>query len=82
MPIMDIFDAEPSVKELSSAIDALVAGKAPGSDGIPAEILKCAKHSLLDHLHQLLCLCFARVILKRLQTLADKVYPESQIMQI
>ena len=120
MPTMDILDVEPSFKELSSAIEALVAGKAPGSDGIPAEIIKCAKHPLLDHLHHLLCLCwregavpqdmrdaniitlhkkgdrgdcnnyrgisllstvgklFARVILKRLQTLADRVYPESQ----
>ncbi|KAG6932562.1 hypothetical protein G0U57_021216, partial [Chelydra serpentina] len=35
---------------------------------------------LLEHLHDLLCRCWdvARVIVNRLQKLADRVYPESQ----
>nr|KAG5709927.1 hypothetical protein BaRGS_029969 [Batillaria attramentaria] len=95
--------------------------KAPGKDGIPPEVLKSGKPALLQHLHELLCLCwekghvlqdmrdatiitlyknkgdrsdcnnyrgisllsivgkvFARVVLARLQSLASRVYPESQ----
>ena len=107
--------------DLSEALDKLASGKAPGKDGIPAEILKCAKNTLLKELHDILLLCwregevpqdmrdaniitlyknkgdrsdcnnyrgisllsivgkaFARVVLKRLQVLAERVYPESQ----
>ena len=32
--------------------------KAPGQDGIPAEVFKCGGSQLLDTLHQLLCKCW------------------------
>lgn len=121
MPVMEELDLPPSVEELSKAIDSLAHGKAPGSDGIPAEVIQCGKPALLNHLHELLCQCweegtvpqdmrdanivtlyknkgdrsdcnnyrgisllsiigkaFAKVVLKRLQALAERVYPESQ----
>ena len=121
LPVMDELDAEPTIEELDKAIDALSNGKAPGSDGIPPEVIKSGKSALLEPLHELLCLCwkegavpqdmrdatiitlcknkgdrsdcnnyrgislmsivgkvFARVLLTRLQVLADCVYPESQ----
>ncbi|KAI8517538.1 hypothetical protein Bbelb_035550 [Branchiostoma belcheri] len=96
-------------------------GKAPGSDGIPPELLKLDVPILKEHLLDLLLSCwregripqelkdaklvtlyknkgsrqecgnyraiallslvgklYARVILKRLQVLADRIYPESQ----
>ena len=107
--------------ELSEALGSLASGKAPGKDGIPAEVLKCCKEPLITELHEILCLCwservvpqdmrvanvvtlyknkgdrsdcsnyrgisllsvvgkvFARVVLKRLQVLAEQIYPESQ----
>ena len=111
----------PTIDELSMALDCLASGNAPGKDGIPAEVLKCCKGSIISELHEILCLCwreglvpqdmrdanivtlyknkggrsdcnnyrgisllsvvgkvFARVTLKRLQVLAERVYPESQ----
>uniref|UniRef100_H2ZZE9 Reverse transcriptase domain-containing protein n=1 Tax=Latimeria chalumnae TaxID=7897 RepID=H2ZZE9_LATCH len=56
--VMPELDVEPTVEELSKAIDSLSSGKAPGKDGIPAEILKCGKESLLPYLHQLLLKCW------------------------
>ena len=35
LPTMDELDSEPSVEDLSKAIDSLASGKAPGNDGIP-----------------------------------------------
>ena len=118
---MEELDTEPTVEELSKAIDSLAAGKAPGSDGIPPDLVKHCKTTLLLPLHEVLCQCwqegavpqvmrdakiitlyknkgeqndcnnyrgisllgivgkvFARVILVRLQKLAERVYPESQ----
>ena len=118
---MTELDAEPTIEELSKAIDHLSPGKAPGSDNIPAEILRDLKGPLLPHLYRLLLQCwkdgeiphdmrdakivtlyknkgdkgdcnnyrgisllsitgkaFARVLLCRLQKLADRVLPESQ----
>lgn len=121
LPTMNELDAVPTVVELSKAIDSLASGKAPGSDGIPPDLIKHCKTTLLLPLHEVLCQCwqegsvpqdmkdakiitiyknkgersdcnnyrgisllsivgkvFARVILIRLQTLAEQVYPESQ----
>ena len=118
---MDELDSEPSVEDLSKAIDSLASGKAPGNDGIPTELIKHSKTTLLLPLHEVLCHCwqevavpqdtrdskiitlyknkgersdcnnyrdisllsivgkvFARVILIRLQKLAERIYPESQ----
>ena len=121
LPVLEMVDEEPTLGELSEALDSLATGKAPGKDGIPAEVLKCCKESLITELHEILCLCwkngevpqdmrdanivtlyknkgdrsdcdnyrgisllsivgklFARIALKRLQVLAERVYPESQ----
>ena len=121
LPTMDELDSEPTMEEVSTALDALSSGKAPGGDGIPPEVLKCGKGTLTKELHELLCQCwregsvpqdmrdaniitlyknkgdrsdcnnyrgisllsivgklFAKVILTRLQVLAERVYPESQ----
>ena len=40
---MEELDTEPTLDELSKAIDSLASGKAPGSDGIPPDLLKCCK---------------------------------------
>lgn len=121
MPVMEELDQVPTLQELSKAIDMLPSGKAPGSDGIPPDVIKSGKSALLQPLYDLLCLCwkegavpqdmrdasivtlyknkgdrsdcnnyrgisllsivgkvFARILLTRLQTLAARVYPESQ----
>ena len=122
LPTMEELDTPPTVDELTKSIKSLASGKAPGSDGLPPEIVKLASESsLLSHLHDLLLQCweegtipqdmrdakivtpyknkgersdcknyrgisllsivgkaFARVVLKKLQLLADRVYPESQ----
>ncbi|MCP4267312.1 MAG: hypothetical protein GY777_17355, partial [Candidatus Brocadiaceae bacterium] len=121
LPTMDDLDCEPTTEELSKAIDLMAPWKAPGSDGIPADLLRHCKSSLLPHLHDILVKCwregmvpqdmrdakiitlyknkgsrsdcnnyrgisllaiagkaFARVVLPRLQKLAERVYPESQ----
>ena len=118
---MEELDALPTKEELSKAINELSSGKAPGNDGIPVEVLKSGKPTLLEPLHTLLCKCwkeghipqdlrdanivtlyknkgdrgdcnnyrgiallctvgkvFARVALARLQSLASRIYPESQ----
>ena len=121
LPTMEELDRNPTIDELSKAIDSLSAGKAPGMDGIPPDLLKHCKTALLAPLHEVLCKCwqegavpqdmrdakiitlyknkgersdcnnyrgisllsivgkvYARVILGRLQKLADRIYPESQ----
>ena len=121
LPMMDDLDNEPTVEELSKAITAMAPWKAPGSDGIPADLLQQCKSCLLPLLHDILVKCwregkvpqdmcdakiitlyknkgarsdcnnhrgisllgvagkvFARVVLPRLQKLAERVYPESQ----
>ena len=57
LPMMEELDNEPTTEDLSKAIDSLSCGKAPGCDSIPPEVIKCAKPALLQHLHQLFCLC-------------------------
>jgi hypothetical protein len=121
LPCLTKLDEKPTETELKLALEKLTTGKAPGKDGIPAEVIKCGGSVLFTHLYDLLCQCwdegavpqdmrdaniitlyknkgdrsdcnnyrgisllsivgkvFARVILNRLQTLADRVYPESQ----
>ena len=119
LPTMEELDTEPTLEELSKATDSLA--QAPGSDGIPPDLIKHCKTNFLHSLHVLLCQCwqegavpqdmrdakiitlfknkrertdrnnnrdisllsvignvFAKVILIRLQKLAERVYPESQ----
>uniref|UniRef100_A0A2C9KZG9 Uncharacterized protein n=1 Tax=Biomphalaria glabrata TaxID=6526 RepID=A0A2C9KZG9_BIOGL len=58
LPVLTELDETPSVKELSIAIDMLAHGKAPGGDGIPAEVIQAGKHVLIKPLHELLSLCW------------------------
>uniref|UniRef100_A0A8W8ICK1 Reverse transcriptase domain-containing protein n=1 Tax=Magallana gigas TaxID=29159 RepID=A0A8W8ICK1_MAGGI len=81
LPTMDELDVEPTLEELSKAIDNLASGKAPGKDRIPPDLLKHCKSSLLSPLHKVLCECWEDGSVPqdmRLQKLADRVYPESQ----
>lgn len=118
LPVLDELDTEPTLEDLSKAINELASGKAPGEDGIPPKIIKCGTPALLEFLHDLLCLfwregmvphdrrnvkiitlyknkgdrrdcnnywgisllsvvskLFAKVVLKRLQVLADRICP-------
>ena len=58
MPIMEELNAEPTMDELSKVIDSLAAGKAPGSDSIPPDLIKHCKTTLLHPLHKILCQCW------------------------
>ena len=58
MSALEDLDAEPTMQELSKPIDALSRGKPPGEDGIPPEIIKVGKPTLLQPLHEPLCLCW------------------------
>jgi hypothetical protein len=48
LTVMEELDNPPSLEELRKAIDCLACGKAPGSDGIPPEVLKNGKPALLQ----------------------------------
>ena len=50
LSIMDEFDSEPTLA--NQALDQFSSGKAPGNDGIPIEVIKCAKGTLLKELHE------------------------------
>ena len=58
LPTIEEFDTEPTVEDLSKAIDSLAAGKASGSDGIPPDLVKHCKTTLLLPLHEVLCQCW------------------------
>ena len=58
LPILLELDDAPTKEELSKAINDILSGKAPGQDGIPAEVFKCGGSQLLNNLHQLLCRCW------------------------
>ncbi|KAI8496709.1 hypothetical protein Bbelb_253640 [Branchiostoma belcheri] len=120
-PELAELDAMPEESELLEALSALPSGKAPGQDGIPAEVLKENREVILPYLYELLRQCWeegkvpnemcnakivtlyknkgdrgdcnnfrgisllsitgkaiALIVRKRLQTLADRVLPESQ----
>ena len=55
LSIMDELDSEPTLEEISQALDQLSSGKATGNDGTPVEIINCAKGTLLKELHEILC---------------------------
>ena len=54
---MDKLDSEPTLEDINQALDQLSSGKAPGNDGIPVEVIKCAKATLLKQLQEILCQC-------------------------
>ena len=59
LPVLEELDTPPTEDDLLKAINALSSGKAPGSDGIPPEIIKAGKgSSLIRHLHSLLTKCW------------------------
>ena len=58
LPVIEELDNTPTLEELSKAIDGLACGKAPRKDGIPPEVLKHGKQTILQLLHELLCLCW------------------------
>ena len=55
MPVMEELDAEPTMDEPTKAIDSLAAGKTPGSDSIPPNVLKHCRTTILHPLHEVLC---------------------------
>ena len=54
LSIMDELVSEPNLEEINQALDQLSFGKAFGNDGIPVEVIKCAKGTLLKELHEIL----------------------------
>ena len=40
--IIDELDSEPTMEEINQALDQFFSAKAPGNDGIPVEVIKCA----------------------------------------
>ena len=55
---MDKLDSGPTLEEINQALYQLSSGKAPGNDGIPVEVIKCAKGTLLKKLHEILYQCW------------------------
>ena len=47
LSIMDELDSEPTLEDINQALDQLSSGKAPGNDGIPVDVIKCANATLL-----------------------------------
>ena len=45
LSIMDELDSKPTLEDINQALDQLPFGKAPGNDGIPVEVIKCAKRN-------------------------------------
>ena len=54
LSIMDELDSEPTLEDINQALDNLSPSKAPGNDGIPVKVIKCAKGTLLKELHEIL----------------------------
>ena len=50
LPPVHEMDRVPTIQEVRDAVKSLKCGKAPGPDGIPAEIFKCGGEDLLRHL--------------------------------
>ena len=55
---MDELDCEPNLEDINQALDQLSSCKVAGNDGIPVEVIKCAKGILLKELHEILCQCW------------------------
>ena len=57
LPVIEELDNTPTLEEFSITIDGLACSKAPWKDGIPPEVLKHGKQTILQPLHELLRLC-------------------------
>ena len=55
LSIMDDLDSKPTLEDINHALDQLSSGNATGNGGIPVEVIKCAKGTLLKELHEILC---------------------------
>ena len=53
LPEHSSLDVPPTIEEVAAAVSEMRNGKAPGSDGIPAEIYKHGGDALLCRLHAL-----------------------------
>lgn len=47
LPVMDELSAEPTIRGFGKAIDDLLNGKSPSSDGIPPEMIEVIAHVLI-----------------------------------
>ena len=65
VPAIEELDIEPTIEKLNKAINSLASGKAPGSDGIPPDLIKHCVTTLLLPLHEVLCQCWKEGILSR-----------------
>uniref|UniRef100_A0A2C9KHL5 Reverse transcriptase domain-containing protein n=1 Tax=Biomphalaria glabrata TaxID=6526 RepID=A0A2C9KHL5_BIOGL len=55
LPTMNELDEVSNLLDIIKAIDSMAAGKVPGCDGIPPDLLKQCKTTLSQPLHELLC---------------------------
>ena len=58
LPVIEELDNTPTLEELNIAINGLACSKEPGKDGIPPDVLKHEKQTILQLLQELLCLCW------------------------
>ena len=58
MPVVDHLDSHQNHSRVVSALRSAKPGKAPGSDGIPAEILKLDLSHITSEIYFMLCLCW------------------------
>ena len=58
---MEELDNEPTNDELSKAINSLASRKAPGSDGIPPDLIKHCKTTLLQPLHNIITMMIINI---------------------
>lgn len=60
LPVMEELDNMPTMEEISKDTDCLTCRKTPRKDVIPPEVLKSGKPVLMQHLYELLCLCWEK----------------------
>ncbi|XP_047485879.1 uncharacterized protein LOC125036961 [Penaeus chinensis] len=96
LSVLHELDEMPTISELSKAIDQLAPGKAPGKGEVPQDMRDTKIVTLYKNkgersdcnnyrgisLLSIVGKVYARVLLVRLQNLAERVYPESQYSEI
>jgi len=73
LPIISELDTIPSTEEISAAANNLKNNKAPGPDGVPAEIFKYGGNLLLQRLHYFVSNAWASNILPTQWKDANKI---------